>query len=184
MSFRGNHPEAYKAAIDALELGPTMRNTQFPGSDTDAYANPRDESAHTCSVPLDYNSFKWKRDGDHTLLIAGRSFQGVLNQAHAGYVDALQKAEKDQKLYGPIKFTKQDGNPYTESPFSDYKWDDSKYQYLNRKTICDVGVQLAPWKAAEGETGQPGTTSFSVPTPPGSRFAYDGACYPPPHCGC
>jgi hypothetical protein len=174
MSFYGTHPAAYASAITALKLGPTMRNTQFPGSDDDMYANPQD--MQTCAVPLAHKAFKWNREGDHTFKISGGAtstqFTGMTNPdaPHFLYAQALKQAEQDGGI-SSVPLYKSDGTPYNVA-FPNYTFD-TAYETAP-KAACDVGVTLAPWGQAQG----------FEPTQTAARFGYDGACYQPPHCGC
>ena len=173
MSFYGTHPDDYAAAIDKLQLGTSMRNTKFPGSDTDAYANPRDEGEHICSMPLDNNAFQWTRDPQtYTVSHTGDrafSMEQPLTNVPYQYLNAL-------RAYSGPSFTP--SNEFKTIDFATYNSKDDSYKYLNHKPFCQVGVELKPWQAAVGKTGDENTT-FSA------RFAaYDGACYPPPRCGC
>ncbi len=168
--FWGTHPAVYAEAINALELEPTMRNMQYPGSDDDEYANPQD--LQTCAVPLAHNAFQWTR-GDNIFKLGdgknSREFKGdplKVGAPHYSYAQALSQAQG-------IPLFKKDGvTPYTAVAFPDYKYDTT---YKTDKPTCAVGVTLAPWGVAQAQT--PGDGG-------GTRFGYDGACYQPPHCGC
>ncbi len=177
MSYYGAHPAAYASAINALQLGPTMRNTQYPGSDDDMYAKPQD--VQMCAVPLAHKAFKWNREGDHTFKISDaggtntKQFTGMTdtNAAHFLYAQALKQAEQDGVI-SSVPLYKIDGTTYNAA-FPDYTFD-TAYETAP-KGACDVGVTLAPWGQAQG----------FEPTPTAARFGYDGACsYQPPHCGC
>jgi hypothetical protein len=148
-----------------------MRNLQFPGSDEDMYANPKD--MQTCAVPLAHNAFRWTR-GDHTFKLSDgtnkKEFSGnplVVGAPHYSYAQALHQAK------GIPLFTSDGKTPYTAVAFPDYNYDTT---YETAKPTCDVGVTLAPWGQAQPQ----------IPVTPGdgARFGYDGACYQPPHCGC
>ena len=175
MSFYGTHPAAYADAINKLKLGTNMRNTQYPGSDTDPYANPQD--MQTCAVPLAHKAFRWNRDGFHTFKISdaggnnSMNFEGMTG-IHSDYAQKLKEAQLSVPLF------MNDGNPYNDVTFPNYKFD-TAYETAGAKTTCDVGVTLAPWMKAEGF--EPTATT---PGDGGARFGYDGACYQPPHCGC
>ncbi len=175
MSYFGTHPAAYAEAIDALKLGTNMRNTQYPGSDTDPYANPQDMQA--CAVPLAHKAFKWNREGNHQFKISDAGGTNILqvtgmtnpDAAHFKYAQALKLAQQQNVLTVPLYTI--DGTPYNVA-FPDYTFD-TAYETAP-KAACDVGVTLAPWGQAQG---------FEPPQT-AARFGYDGACYQPPHCGC
>ena len=165
MSFFGTHPQQYAAAIDALQLGNTMRNTRYPGSDEDPYANPRPDAEHKCVVPLDNRVFSWARSGAQYRVKADDNDINLVSPSDSAPYFAFLKAQEH-----PVTMYKNSWNPtdvYTAKPFHQYDFSTEKSSDV--KPFCDLGVQLAPWSAATG----------SIPSaPPAARFAYDG------HCGC
>lgn len=164
--FYGTHPGDYAQAIDALKLGPTMRNTRYPGSDGDPYANPRSDAEHKCVVPLDNQMFSWSRSGPKYRVKADDIDINLVHPGDAAaYFAFLKQKEHPVKMY---KNSWEPADEYTGELFHQYDFSTEKVS--DKKPFCDLGVQLQPWSAATGFTQSgPGTAS---------RFAYDG------HCGC
>lgn len=69
MSYYGIHPPAVQAALDALRPPVTRRNLKFPGSDTNAYANPA--PLQTCTLPTDYTQWRYTRAAEPQLVMMG-----------------------------------------------------------------------------------------------------------------
>ena len=141
-AYYGVHPRAHAAAFASLKLPPTMRNSQFPGGDTDAYAPLK--PAQVCAMPLAYTAFTWTRPPPNKLVIqetnnnSTRAF--VLTPELSAYLAAAKSFVKPYKLLA-------DGRSYAELPAQDVTQTAVSWA---APTTCAVGVEVAPWSPATG----------------------------------
>ena len=66
-SYYGIHPPAVQAALDALKPAAARRNLKYPGSDTNAYANPT--PLQKCTLPTDFTQWRYTRAAQPQLVM-------------------------------------------------------------------------------------------------------------------
>ena len=69
MSYYGIHPPQVQAALDARTPVVTKRNLKYPGSDTNAYANPT--PLQKCTLPTDFKQWRYTRAAEPQLVMMG-----------------------------------------------------------------------------------------------------------------
>ena len=153
MAYYGTHPRAYAAAFASLKLPPTMRNSQYPGSDTDAYAPPN--PTQTCAMPLTYTAFRWTRPAPSKLVI--QESGAASSRAFDMTPELLAYLAAAKKFVKPFKLLK-DGSSYAELPQQDVTQTTVSW---SAPATCAVGVEMAPWTPAVGTS--------TVPPPPVAR---------------
>ena len=140
-AYAGVHPRAHAAAFASLKLPPTMRNSQYPGGDTDPYAPLK--PTQVCAMPLDYTSFKWTRSLPVNLLIQESASSSraipITTTALRTYLVAAKSYLKPFKQLAGGSYEELSAQDVTQTAVS---W--------SAPATCALGVEMAPWLPAVG----------------------------------